>query len=406
MNSICFYFQVHQPYRLKDINFFDIGYEDNCFDSEKNLEILNKVSEKCYLPANQLFLELIEKYQGEFKIAFSLSGVFLEQCETWRPDVLASFQKLVDTGHVEILAETYYHSLSYLYSEEEFVAQVQKHNDLINRLFGVQPVVFRNTELIYNNQLAHFIKKMGYQGIIAEGVDHLLGYQSPNFIHHPPGLPDFPILLKNYKLSDDIAFRFSNKGWDEHPLSSEKFASWVHRTAGNGEVINLFMDYETFGEHQWEDTGIFEFLNHLPEAIFKHPDFKFHTPSELINHYPIRGTYDAHEFTSWADAERDLSAWRSNSMQYEALRRIFSLETVVKASKQKELLEYWRRLTTSDHFYYICTKFWSDGDVHKYFSPFDSPLQAYNNFINTCADLEYRLSESTRSLMLTKVENS
>ena len=395
MNSVCFYFQVHQPYRLRDFNFFDIGSGTNCFDSEKNLAILNKVSEKCYLPANQLFLDLINKYPGEFKISFSLSGVFLEQCETWRPDVLASFQSLVDTGQVEILGETYYHSLSYLYSKEEFVTQVKKHNDLIKRLFGVEPKVFRNTELIYNNDLAYFVKEMGYQGIIAEGVDHLLGYQSPNFIHHPPGLSNFPILLKNYKLSDDIAFRFSNKGWNEHPLSSEKYANWIHQTAGNGETVNLFMDYETFGEHQWEDTGIFEFLRYLPEAIFRHPDFKFHTPSEVINHYPIRGTYDAHNYTSWADSERDLSAWRSNAMQHEALRRIYSLEKTIKLAKNIELLEYWRKLTTSDHFYYICTKYWSDGDVHKYFSPFDSPIQAYNNFINTCADLEYRLSKST-----------
>jgi len=253
--------------------------------------------------------------------------------------------------------------------------------------------------------LASFVKKLGYKGMIAEGVDQLLNYKSPNFIHHPPAISDFPILLKNYKLSDDIAFRFSNQNWDEHPLSSEKFASWIHQNAWNGEIINLFMDYETFGEHQWADTGIFEFLKHLPEAIFRHPDFKFETPSEVINRYPIRGSYDAPHFTSWADTERDLSAWRSNSIQHEALRRIFALEAPIKNARDKSLLENWRRLTTSDHFYYMCTKYWNDGDVHKYFSPFDSPLEAYNNFINVCADLEYKLSESTLGLVRTKVYN-
>lgn len=395
MNSICFYFQVHQPYRIRNYNFFDIGYSDNIFDDRKNRAVLNKVSEKCYLPANKIFLELIKRYRGKFKISYSISGVVLEQFENWRPDVLDSFKRLVDTGCVELLAETYHHSLSYLYSKKEFQRQIEQHGNTIKRLFGVRPKVFRNTELIYNNEIASYIHKLGYKGIVAEGVEWLLGYKSPNFLHHPPELPDFPILLKNYKLSDDIAFRFSNKDWKEFPLRAETFAHWIHQVAGNGNTVNLFMDYETFGEHQWKETGIFNFLDKLPEFIFRHPEFHFNTPSEVIDTYAIHGEYNVEGISSWADMERDLSAWRSNAIQHEALRRIYDLEEAVYKNGSLKILDTWKKLTTSDHFYYMCTKYWADGDVHKYFSPYDDPLQAFNYFNNACADLEYRLNLGT-----------
>jgi len=388
MTSVCFYFQVHQPFRLKNFSFFDIGSSRNYFDDEKNKQVLDKVAEKCYLKTNAKMLELIERYQGKFKISYSVSGTAIEQFEMYRPDVLESFIKLANTGCVEFLSETYNHSLSFLYSKAEFKRQVEKHASKIKKYFNQTPKVFRNTELIYNNELAVFVEAMGYKGIICEGVDRLLGDRSPNYLYQAVNTTKIKSLLKNYKLSDDIAFRFSDRNWAEWPLTTDKFGSWLHSIAGNGEVVNLFMDYETFGEHQWESTGVFEFLDHLPEAVLRHPDFNFKTPSEVIDCYQVRGTYDAHDFISWADMERDLSAWLSNSMQKEAMNKIFSLEKEIKNSKDNVLLAIWEKLQTSDHFYYMCTKFWSDGDVHKYFSPYNSPYDAYIYFMNVYSDLE------------------
>lgn len=388
MTSVCFYFQVHQPYRIPTYTFFDIGMEHGYEDTEKNRAILNKVSEKCYLPANRKILDLIRQHNGKFRVSYSLSGTIIEQMEQYRPDVLQSFIDLANTGCVEFLAETYHHSLSYLYSKEEFERQINLHQKKIEQYFNQSPKVFRNTELIYNNEIAAYAEKMGYKGIICEGVDHLLGGGSPNFVYQPAATENIKCLLKNYKLSDDIAFRFSDKGWSEFPLTADKFSHWVHQVANNGEVINLFMDYETFGEHQWESTGIFNFLDHLPEAIMRHPDFDFKTPSEVIERYEPRGVYDAHHLTSWADSERDLSAWRSNAMQHEALEKIYALEKNVKSLNRADVLDQWSKLLTSDHFYYMCTKYWADGDVHKYFSPYESPYEAYIYFMNALSDLE------------------
>lgn len=288
MPSVCFYFQVHQPFRLKPYDCFKIG-EDHAYEDErKNREILNRVAAKCYLPANNTLLNLIEKYHGKFKIAYSLSGTVIEQMEKYRPDVLESFQDLAKSGCVEFLSETYYHSLSFLYSKEEFVRQVGMHKQKIEEVFNQSPQVFRNTELIYNNEIANFVSDLGYKGIVCEGLEHILGYKSANFLYHPPKNQTIVSLLKNYKLSDDIAFRFSNKEWAEWPLTAPKFARWIHQIAGNGETINLFMDYETFGEHQWPETGIFDFLESLPKEIYRHPDFNFRTPSEVIETYQTR----------------------------------------------------------------------------------------------------------------------
>jgi alpha-amylase len=399
MTSICFYFQVHQPFRIRNYSFFDIGKSDNYEDDVKNEEILNKVADKCYLKTNQKMLELIKRHNGKFKISYSISGTAIEQFEKYRTDVLQSFIDLADTGCVEFLAETYYHSLSFIHSKSEFKRQVEKHTKLIEKYFKQTPRIFRNTELIYNNELAWFIQEMGYKGIICEGVDRLLNGRSPNFLYKPTiDNPSIKLLLKNHLLSDDIAFRFSDRGWAEFPLTSEKFANWVYQIAGNGETVNLFMDYETFGEHQWESTGIFNFLDHLPAQILKRPDFDFKTPSEVIASYETRDIYDAHNFTSWADSERDLSAWLSNSMQHEAFKQIYSLEKDVFGCGNEKLIKAWEKLQTSDHFYYMCTKFWNDGDVHKYFSPFDSPYDAYMYYMNVFSDLECRIREAMESL--------
>ncbi|OGZ04944.1 MAG: alpha-amylase [Candidatus Lloydbacteria bacterium RIFCSPHIGHO2_01_FULL_49_22] len=397
MASICFYFQVHQPYRIKKYRIFDVGHDHEYFNDRSdrdinNEKILHKVAGKCYLPTNKLMLELLEKHP-EFKIAYSFSGVFLDQLEEFSPETLISFQKLVKTGRVEILDETYYHSLSFLYSKDEFVRQVELHRAKVKKLFGVTPKVFRNTELIYNNELAKYVEEMGYKAILAEGADHLLGWRSPNFVYKSPGTTSIKTLLKNYKLSDDIAFRFSSKSWEEWPLTSEKFTQWVNNVNGNGNVVNLFMDYETFGEHQWEDTGIFDFMRALPGEILKHPDNEFLTPSEVADKYEAVGEFDAHNYVSWADVERDLSAWLSNTMQHEAINNIYALEADVFATGDVKIIEDWRKLQTSDHFYYMCTKWFSDGDVHKYFNPYDTPYEAFIAYNNVIHDLRLRIEE-------------
>jgi alpha-amylase len=398
MSSICFYFHVHQPYRIRRYTIKDIGRLDDYFeetpnDHRHNKAIFQKVAEKCYLPTNKLLLNLLKKHP-EFRISFSITGVFLDQAEEYGPKVLQSFKDLVDTGRVELISETYFHSLTFLYSKEEFKRQVEMHLEKLHDLFNYSPSVFRNTELIYHDDIGSFIESLGYKGILAEGADHILGWRNPNFVYSLPGGNHLKLLLKNYKLSDDIAFRFSNKGWKEHPLSAEKFANWISSTNGNGQVVNLFMDYETFGEHQWEDTGIFQFMEHLPSELLKHPDNDFVTPSEAFDRYDSFAELSFPHYVSWADMERDLSAWRSNSMQYDALEKIHAMEEDVLATEDKKLIQNWRKLLSSDHFYYMCTKWFNDGDVHKYFSPYESPYEAFINFMNVLQDLRLRVDKA------------
>ncbi|HEX8341487.1 MAG TPA: glycoside hydrolase family 57 protein [Tepidisphaeraceae bacterium] len=388
MPSVCFYFQLHQPYRLRRYSVFDT--DRHYFDDFKNAELLRKVAQRCYLPANQLMLELIRQHNGAFRVAYSISGVLLEQFEQHAPDVLASFKKLNGTGCVEFLSETYYHSLSFLYSRDEFRHQVAQHKAKIKTLFDHEPRVFRNTELIYNNEVGSFVADMGFAGCMAEGVDNVLGGRSPNFVYAPPGGAKTKLLLKNYRLSDDIAFRFSDKTWEQYPLTAEKFADWVGQIDGHGDVCNLFMDYETLGEHQSADTGIFEFLRALPAALLKSKQTKFVTPSQLVESHPAVDTYDVPHVTSWADTERDLSAWLGNAMQSNALHELHKLETTLKGRGDPNLLDDWRRLGTSDHFYYMCTKYWADGMMHKYFSPYESPYDSYINFMNVLDNIQMR----------------
>jgi len=419
MASIVFYFQVHQPWRLKRYSVFDT--DPFYFDDESNREILLKVANKCYRPTTQLILDLIEKHNGNFRVSYAITGTVLDQLEQWAPDVLDLFRRLADTGCCEFVGETYHHSLSFIYSREEFRDQVNMHTARIQDLFGHTPTVFRNTELTYNNDVGQFVSEMKdadgkprFKGMLAEGVDRILAYRSPNYVYRPPSTGEgsipgkpFALLLKNYQLSDDIAFRFSNRGWEEWPLSTEKFADWVHKINGDGYLCNLFMDYETFGEHQWADSGIFEFLSDLPRAVFDtHPgENHFITPSEAFEQFDAVGDYDAPHMTSWADTERDLSAWLGNAMQSNALHELFRIERNVKEALRNahddgsrehaaSVLNDWRKLTTSDHFYYMCTKYFADGDVHKYFNPYDSPYDSYINFMNVLDNLRTRTEVS------------
>jgi alpha-amylase len=421
MASIVFYFQVHQPHRLRRYSVFD--NDPFYFDDAKNGEICRKVADKCYRPTTQLILDLVRKHKGNFKVSYAITGTVLDQLERFSPDILGIFQDLAKTGCCEFVGETYYHSLAALYSRNEFTEQVNMHTRRIQDLFGQTPTVFRNTELIYNNDLAWYVSQMKgpdgkprFKGMLCEGVDRILAYRSPNFAYTPPGKPTgkdgkpFVSLLKNYRLSDDIAFRFSNRGWAEWPLTAEKFAKWVNEINGNGFLCNLFMDYETFGEHQWADTGIFQFLSSLPEKVFDVAKGENHfiTPSMACDQFAPVGEYDVHDYISWADTERDLSAWRDNSMQWNALEETYRLEKPIKdrfhaamAGTDREeqetathLLNDWRKLTTSDHFYYMCTKYFADGDVHKYFSPYDSPYDSYINFMNVLDNVRTRLSQT------------
>jgi alpha-amylase len=412
--SICLYFQVHQPYRLRDIRYTDIGNDAlSIFDEQRNRAIFRKVAEKCYLPCNALLLTLLQRHP-DFHCSFSISGSFIDQCKEYGPDVLESFQALAQTGRVEFLAETYTHSLCSIHSVPEFCAQVDRHVRTITALFGKKPTVFRNTELIYSNELAHIVRLMGFRGMLAEGTDNLLHGRSPTNLYVPPRfrLPTsverdiakhrpmskrsdrFHVLLKQYRLSDDIAFRFSQSSRSDKPLTAEQFSDWC--AACGGHSVNLFMDYETFGEHQWADTGIFQFLEALPK-IWEERGMHARTPSQVIDAWGDRPTevYDVHSIISWADSERNLSAWEGNPLQDAAIAMLFELEQAVKASQSDALLELWRRLQTSDHFYYMCTKYWSDGDVHKYFSPYSSPYEAFRRYSHALRDLQAKLARSS-----------
>jgi len=396
MPSVCFYFQVHQPYRIKKYTFFDIGKDSSYFEGEgennlNNRFVMEKVARKCYLPTNKMLFNLLKKHP-ELRFTFSFSGTVLEQMERYTPKVLDSFRDLVSTGRVEVLAETYYHSLSFLYSKEEFRKQVSMSREKIKELFAVEPRVFRCTELAYSNEIAKEAEEMGFEGILGEGVDHILGWRNPNFLYKPKG-SSIGLFLKNYRLSDDIAFRFSERSWKEHPLTAEKFARWVSDVNGNGEIINLFMDYETFGEHQWEETGIFNFLEVLPEKILENQDNNFSTLSESIDRYQTRDEVDVPYITSWADTERDLSAWVGNDMQKDALKKLYDLERDVVSVGDEEMIDCWRKFQTSDQVYYMSTKGMGDGTVHNYFNPYGSPYDAFIYFTNALSDFKLKLEE-------------
>lgn len=391
MQSVCLYFQVHQPYRLKKYRFFNLGNDHYYYDDYLNKSIMERVAAKSYIPMNNLLLELIQKYGNKFKVSFSISGSALDQFQDFTPHVLESFKKLAQTGNVEFLAETYAHSLSGLKSKEEFSRQVQMHQDRIKELFGVTPQTFRNTELIYSDEIGSTVAEMGFKTMLTEGAKHILGWKSPNFVYTNAINPKLKVLLRNFQLSDDIAFRFSNQNWSEWPLTTEKFSTWLSNLNPKEQVANLFMDYETFGEHQWSETGIFEFMRNLPEKILAKPNLCFKTPSEVAKEYQPIAAIHVPNPISWADEERDLTAWLGNEIQDEAFDKLYSVASGMRTCKDPGLQKDWLKLQASDHFYYMCTKWFSDGDVHEYFTPYSSPYEAFINFMNVLSDFHIRL---------------
>ncbi len=391
MPSVVFYFKVHQPFRIRHYTVFDIYENKNYFDDERNKFYLERIAKKCYLPTLKIIKELIQQTKGQFKVSFGITGTLIEQLQKWQPEIIDLFKQLAKTGSVEFVGETYYHSLASLYSTEEFKEQVLFHKKLIKKLFNQESKVFANTELIYFDGLTKVVKELGFEAILAEGVPWILEWRAPNFIYEDPE-KNLKILLRNYKLSDDVSFRFSARWWEEWPLTADKLATWLEAHNGNGEIINLFMDFETFGEHQWEDTGIFEFLKALPFEVLKRKNLEFALPSEVIEKYSVRGIFSSKNPVTWADTERDLTAWLGNEMQKECAEILYSLEKDIPFY----LKEIWRKLQTADHFYYMCTKWFADGDVHKYFNPYETPYDAYLNFRNALEDLKSRIQPNVK----------
>ncbi len=404
MKTVNLYFQVHQPWRLKVYRFFNIGKDHNYLDDFTNRAIMQKVARQCYLPMNAMLLKLIEENKGAFKCSFSVTGSAIEQFRAYAPEVLDSFRALAKTGCVEFLAETYSHSLAALSSKEDFVEQVKLHAKTIKKEFGVKPVSFRNTELIYSDAIGEMVSELGFKTILAEGAKHVLGWKSPNYIYTNAIDNRLRVLLRNYKLSDDIAFRFSNQGWDEYPLTADKFAQWVAEDAG--DVINLFMDYETFGEHQKADTGIFDFVRALPAAILSKGDMQFATVSEAAQVSQPVGVLHCPHVMSWADEERDVTAWLGNELQNEAFGKLYALKDKVKALKNEDFDYVWNFMQTSDHFYYMATKWLSDGDVHSYFNPYGSSYEAFINYMNVLSDFEIEIDRKLAAKRSRKKEQA
>ncbi|MBR6961161.1 glycoside hydrolase family 57 protein [Candidatus Saccharibacteria bacterium] len=402
MRSFVLYFHMHQPWRLKHYNIFSVDHdhdywtEKDWYAGTNNERIFKKVADKSYRPMLKLLEKCIKKYPG-FKFSLSITGTFLDQAEKWAPDVIETLQRLTKTGRVEIVAETYYHSLAFFYDREEFEAQVKQHQERIHKLFGVRSQVYRNTELSYNNDLAKWAEEFGFKGILAEGWDKILEWRSPNFVYRPSGCKKLKLLMKNYRLSDDIAFRFSDKHWKEWPLTVDKYMKWVETDTLRGPLINLFMDFETFGENIWEDTGIFKFFECLVDQWSKDRDNNFMTVSEACDSAEPTAEISMPWTVTWADTERDLSAWLGNSMQHEAMKAVYELKPEVLSTGDRKLIEDWRRLQTSDHPYYMCTKYFNDGDVHAYFSPYDSPYDAFLYYMNSLRDIRGRLDGITRA---------
>ena len=392
MKQICLFFQIHQPFRHRRYRFFDIGNDHYYYDDYANETIMRKIAEESYLPTNKLLLELANKLEGQFKVSFSITGIALEQFELYAPEVIESFQKLAKTGCVEFLSETYSHSLAALKDEAIFKDQVHQHDERIFGLFGQKPRVFRNTEMIYSDEIGEQIAKMGYSAVLSEGAKHVLGWKSPNFMYVNAVNPRLKVLMRNFKLSDDIAFRFSNKNWSEYPLTADKYLAWLEDLDDNEEVVNLFLSYETFGKRQPKESGIFDFMKSLSMKVAKSKKLQFATPSEVVEQLQPVSMVSVPHPISWADEERDLTAWLGNGMQKEAFEKLYGLKTQIEKCTNAELLKDWNYLQVSDHFYYMSTKYFSDGEVNASVNPFDSPYEAFINYMNVLSDFKIRLN--------------
>ncbi|MGC8802692.1 MAG: glycoside hydrolase family 57 protein [Bacteroidales bacterium] len=397
MKTICMYFQVHQPFRFRKYRFFEIGNEHYYYDDYANESFMRKVASKSYLPANKILLDLIKEYGSRFKVAFSISGTALDQFELYAPEVLESFQKLAATNSVEFLSETYSHTLASLINKEEFLQQIAEHDAKIEKLFGKKPTVFRNTELIYNNEIGDWLTEIGFKGVITEGARHILGWKSPNYVYVSATNPRLKLLLKNSRLSDDIAFRFSNQGWDQFPLTAEKFVGWIKAMDAKEDTLNLFMNYDTFGNIQPKESGIFDFLKAFPREVFKTNQLTFSTPSEVIERFQPVAPLSIQYPISWADEERDVSAWLGNELQQEAFRKLFALRDKVLQCNDPQLKLDWKYLQCSDHFYYMSTKFFIHGSLYSYFNPYNSPYEAFINYMNILSDFEIRIHQCAES---------
>ena len=392
MKAICFYFQIHQPFRLKRYRFFDIGNDHYYYDDFANDDIITRIAHQSYIPAAETLLRMIEDSGRKFKCAISISGVALEQIEMYVPELLDILKKLVATGCVEILAETYAHSLSSLADPDEFANQVKVHDEKVHELFGVRPKVLRNTELIYCDDLAPQILAMGYKGVITEGAKHILGWKSPNYVYAAASAPKLKMLLKNDKLSDDITFRFSNTNWSEYPLTADKYIGWIADTPAEEQIFNLFMTLETFGELQNRQSGIFQFLEALPRFAAER-GVEFITPTEAVSKIKAVAELGIPFPISWADEARDTSAWLGNQLQKEAFDKLYSVAERVRLCDDRRLKQDWYYLQASDHFFYMSTTHQADGEIHSLYSPYDSPYQAFTNYMNVLADFIVRVEE-------------
>ena len=390
--SICIYFQIHHPERLRKYQFFDIGKKHNYFDNYANRSELEDLAENCYLPANALLLDLIKKYEGKFKVAFSISGSAIDQLEMHTPEVIRSFQELAQTGQVEFLAETYSHSLASLSEDtDEFELQVKRHSAAIKELFGKKPVTFRNTSLIYSDKIGKRVADLGFKTMLTDGAKHVLGWKSPNFIYKNALDENLNLLLKNSKLSDDIAIRFSDRNWSEYPPTSEKYADWVSHSLQDTEVLNLFMNYEVIGHYNRAESGIFDFLRYFIQQIAENPNYQFLLPKEVTKKHTAKDILPVPYPISWTDEERDITSWLGNELQKEAFTELFKIQPLVKKKKNAELNEDYSRLQASEHFYFMRTKLFSGADYHKYILPYESPYEAFINYMNVLSDFIERV---------------